>query len=198
MIKALSLFIATSALTVSAFAVKDASIRVQKVSKCKKSSHSEGGFLLKECKGLSFGDKIVISGSYDKSIEGKIKGRTDLLVLDSKGRRYFMANGVANSLFKPAEKIEILKTDSSDKALVYKLKYSGLGSEDSYFRILTVRLKSNQAAPLRTCVVSVSDSQDENIKTTDKKASKKLEQNFRDKAKNFVLSDEFATASCVN
>jgi len=199
MIKSLSIFIATSALAVSAFATKDASIRVQKVSKCKKSSHSKDGFLLKACSiNLSFDDKIVISGSYDKNIKGKIKGRTDLLVIDSKGRNYFMANGVANSLFKPTGKIEIIKTDSSDKALIYKLKYSGLDSEDSYFRILTVRLKANPAAPKDTCVVAVSDSRDENVKTADKKAAKKLEQIFRDKAKNLVLNDEFATAGCVD
>jgi len=198
MIKALSLFIATSALSVSAFSAETASIRVQKLSKCKKSSHSRGDFLMKECPTkLSFGERIVISGTHEKGSKEAIKSRMELLVLDAQGRNYYMAEGVRNSMFEPAGKIEILGNKASDQAVIYKLMYQNYGSQDIYFRIVTVRLRSSLNTARQTCVVSTSDSQDEDVKVENKKASKNLEAKYRDLAKSFVSGEDFSSASCV-
>jgi len=199
MIKALSLLIATTALTATSFAAENISVREHKVSKCKKSSQSRGDYLIKECSAkLSFKNKIVLSGSTFKESKKDRLTRLDLTVLDRRGANYFMINGVRNSTFEPSGKVEVIKTDLTDKAVVYRLDYSAYDSDDSYFRIVTVRLRSNLINPRKTCIVSVSDSKDSKIKLSDSKATETLEKELRDQAKNFVTSDNFANADCVD
>jgi hypothetical protein len=192
MIKALSLLIATSALTMTAFAAENISVREQKVSRCKKSDQSRGSFLIKECsQKLSFNNKIVISGYSDKT-----ENRLELLILDKRGANYYMADGVKNSSHEPDGRIEIIKTGMTDKAVVYKLNYSNRDSKDSFFRVVTVRLKANGFKPQKTCVVAIADSKDTNVKSDDKKSAQALENEMRDQAKDFVVSKAFATAQC--
>lgn len=200
MIKALSLLIATTALAGTAFGSNDLFIKEHKVNNCKKSSQSQGDYIIKECGDeLSFKNRMVISGVSYKMSKTKTENRLDLLILDKRGANYYMANGVSNSTFEPNGKIEIVKTGLTDKAVIYRLDYSAFDSDESFFRIVTVRLRSNLINPRETCVVSVSDSKDQNLKLEkkNKKAVQVLEKDFRSQAQDFVTSVDFAKADCV-
>lgn len=198
MIKSLSLLIVTTALTVSAWGADDVRIRVQKVSKCKKSSHSQGDYLIKECpKQLSYTERIVISGASFKMTKKKTEKRLELLVLDKRGANYYMGLGVKNSTFEPVGNIQIIRKGATDKALIYKLKYSEYDSSDTYFRMITVRLRSNLIGARKTCIVAASDSQDDKVKLTDKGSAKNLEKYYRQLAMNFISGKEFAKAKCA-
>ena len=201
MIKITSLaatIIATSAFTVSAWGNSDAKIRVQNISSCKKSSHSRGDYLIKEClKKLSYNERMVISGKSFQMTKKKTENRLELLVLDKRGAHYYMGHGVKNSTFEPVGKVQIVRIGLSDKALIYKLKYSEYDSKDTYFRIVTVRLRSNLIGARKTCVVAASDSQDDSVKLTEKRSAKNLEKYYRQLALNFVKSSEFAKVKCA-
>lgn len=182
MIKFLSLILSLTATSSLAFAMEELSTRSHKIDSCKNSKQSKN---VKNCKAdLNLKDRIIILGN---------KQRSDLSVLDSKGRYFYMPHGLSGHNFKPAGEIEILSEDNKDKALIYKLEYSNLeDSKDKAFRIVTVRLRKEAFNSQKTCVVSVLDS---NSHSGD--SAKDIEQALRTSSKELVSNDNFKSIDCA-